>query len=652
MMQRFNLSARVALGYIFVLTSLVVVAAGGVLELRSASQGFGAFSHSSKDAIRLLSVDRSVAAIRPNVENFAQKGDDASLARIREIQSSLSQNLKSALDEEADPSSKAAITQLIEIIGAYFADFDKMSEARKSIGTLPENGSQGALRKSVHAIEEKTKAAKAQGLSILMLTMRRHEKDFLLRGDAKYIASLTETAKAFGDALEVSTFSSEEKDATKVLLASYVKDFTDLANASLTVKKLVEESLNPKGVEFAKKVSEAVGAKKQAMETIDAETAGGIAFGIKLSSMLGIAATLLGALLSFLISRSIVLPLKSMTQVMMRLAGGDKSVEIPALGNTDEVGDMARAVLVFKDNMIKAERLAAEQAAHGQEQVSRAKHIQQAAEVFDATISATISEASGAAERLATTAEGMSAIAAQTNQQAADVASASEEALRSVETVAAASEQLSSSISEISRQVTQSAQVARTAAEEASHANEMVQSLAEAANKIGEVVNLINDIASQTNLLALNATIEAARAGEAGKGFAVVANEVKGLANQTAKATGEISQQISSVQKATDEAVAAIAGIAKVIGNVNEISSSIASAVEEQGAATQEIARNAQMASSATTKVTSLIPAITQGAAETGQAARHVLESSGELTRQSGNLRGGVDSFLKNIKSG
>ncbi|TAN56350.1 MAG: HAMP domain-containing protein [Rhodospirillales bacterium] len=357
------------------------------------------------------------------------------------------------------------------------------------------------------------------------------------------------------------------------------------------------------------------------------------------------------ALMSFTIVRAVVTAIREMTSIMTRLAGGDKSFEISGTANQNEIGDMARAVLVFKESMIKADHLAAEQARQQENQLVRARKIQELTEKFDVTVKGTVEAAASSATELEATAESMSAIAEQTQRQATAVAAASEEASSNVQTVAAAAEELSSSIHEISRQVSQSTQVAQGAAEEAGRANAMIQGLADAASKIGEVVHLINDIASQTNLLALNATIEAARAGDAGKGFAVVANEVKSLANQTARATDEIGQQISSVQGATQDAVSAIQSITRVIAQVNEISTAIASAVEEQGAATQEIARNAQQASGATNEVSSHINGVTGGASETGKAAGHVLEAAGDLTRQAELLRHEVDEFLAGVKA-
>ena len=361
---------------------------------------------------------------------------------------------------------------------------------------------------------------------------------------------------------------------------------------------------------------------------------------------LGVAATI-----AVLTSRSIVNPVAAMTDAMRRLAGGDKTVAIPARERRDEIGAMASAVQVFKDTAIEAERLAQDEVKAQAARAQRATALDQLTTVFDSHASDAIRSVAGAAEELQALAQSMSSTAEETSRQAAAVAAASEQATTNVQTVASAAEELSSSVAEISRQVTQSTAIASRAVEDARRTNATVQSLAEAAQRIDEVVKLISDIAAQTNLLALNATIEAARAGDAGKGFAVVASEVKSLANQTGKATGEIVAQISAIQSATRDAVEAIRGIGGTIEEINGITTSIASAIEEQGAATQEIARNVQQAAAGTQEVSANIEGVRQAASETGGAASQVLGASGELSRHSEGLRQEIETFLGGVKA-
>jgi methyl-accepting chemotaxis protein len=347
----------------------------------------------------------------------------------------------------------------------------------------------------------------------------------------------------------------------------------------------------------------------------------------------------------------IVRPLSQLRNAMDRLAAGETDVSIPDFRHRDELDDMARAVQVFKDNAIAKNRLETERT---QEQARASEERRLArfamADELESQVTHVVQGVTGRATDLQATAGSLSAAAEQVARRTMSVASAAEQADANVQTVAAAAEELSASIGEISRQVEQSAGLSRDAVAEAERTNAIVVSLADAARRIGEVIGLINDIASQTNLLALNATIEAARAGEAGKGFAVVANEVKHLANQTARATDDIAQQIAGIQTATNEAVQAIEGITGRIGSINEVSTTIASAVEEQGAATQEIARNVQQAAAGTREVSANIAGIRATAEESGQNAQRVLSAARDLSGQSEALDGQLSQFLRKFR--
>ncbi|WP_453945994.1 methyl-accepting chemotaxis protein [Bradyrhizobium sp. USDA 372] len=355
-------------------------------------------------------------------------------------------------------------------------------------------------------------------------------------------------------------------------------------------------------------------------------------------------------LMSFL---TIARPIRALTIAMDKLAGGDFSVVLPGLGRKDEVGGVAAAVEKFK---IVSEQKAREEAEAKirQDQLAAAQRkaeMHKLADSFEAAIGEIVDTVSSAATELEASASTLTATAARGQEVTTMVAAASEEASTNVQSVASATEELSSSITEISRQVQESARVAGDAVNQARSTTDRVGELSAAAARIGDVVELINTIAGQTNLLALNATIEAARAGEAGRGFAVVASEVKALAEQTAKATGEIGQQIASIQTATEHSVGAIKDISHTIERLSEISSTIAAAVEEQGAATQEISRNVQQAATGTHQVSSNITDVQRGASETGSASTQVLAAAQSLSSDSSRLKLEVGKFLGTVRA-
>lgn len=352
-----------------------------------------------------------------------------------------------------------------------------------------------------------------------------------------------------------------------------------------------------------------------------------------------------------LMARSISNPITNMTRVMGELAGKNMTVEIPSTERGDEIGEMAAAVQVFKDSMIRSDELAEEQRKEQEERLERTARIEELTANFDSQVSDALTAVTVSTNQMEGSAQSLSTTADETSQRAGSVASAAEQAGVNVQTVAAAAEQLSSSIVEISRQVSQSTEMSGQAVTDAENTDQQIRGLAEAAGKIGDVVALITDIAEQTNLLALNATIEAARAGDAGKGFAVVASEVKNLANQTAKATEEIGGQIGGIQAATETAVSAVQNIGKTIAQINEFGTNIAAAVEQQSAATQEIARNVEEAAGGTQQVSNNISGVNQAASETGESASQVLEATGELNQQTSNLQSNVEKFLSDIKA-
>ncbi|SEN87045.1 Methyl-accepting chemotaxis protein [Methylobacterium sp. UNC300MFChir4.1] len=363
------------------------------------------------------------------------------------------------------------------------------------------------------------------------------------------------------------------------------------------------------------------------------------------------AALLLGGVLAFVLARSVIRPVAGMTEAMTRLAEGDLHVAVPYRAATDEMGAMAKAVDVFRQNAVARAELEAAQAAEREARLRRAERVEQRVHAFQAKIAASLDIVTAATSELDATAQAMTRVADNTNSQAVTSSSAAAQTSANVQTVAAAAEEMVSSLQEIERQVVRSNAVAGHAAHEAEATNAAMASLHAAAEQIGAAVMMISGIANQTNLLALNATIEAARAGEAGRGFAVVASEVKELAAQTARATEEIGGQIAAIQAASGQAAEAMAQIARTIASVNEISGAIAATVVQQTAATGEISRNAGEAARGTEGVSANVARVLAAAREAGSAAAQVQSAAAELATQSLTVKREVDSFLSDIQA-
>ncbi|SMX60062.1 putative methyl-accepting chemotaxis receptor/sensory transducer precursor [Bradyrhizobium sp. ORS 285] len=364
-----------------------------------------------------------------------------------------------------------------------------------------------------------------------------------------------------------------------------------------------------------------------------------------------LAAIAAGIAVGFYLVQDVSSGIASIIRPMQALGQGDLSAEVPHRGEPTEMGAMADTLQVFKEALIAKRDADALAARDAEAKIERGRRVDNITRQFETTIGEIVQTVSSASTELEHSAGALSSTASRSQEISTQVAAASEEASTNVQSVASATEELSSSITEISRQVQESARMAQEAVSQARQTNDRVGELSKAAARIGDVVELINSIAGQTNLLALNATIEAARAGEAGRGFAVVASEVKALAEQTAKATGEIGQQIGSIQAATQESVGAIRDISGTIERLSEISSAIAAAVEEQGAATQEISRNVQQASHGTQQVSANVADVQRGAAETGQASTHVLGAAKSLATDSDRLKREVASFLQSVRA-
>jgi methyl-accepting chemotaxis protein len=457
-------------------------------------------------------------------------------------------------------------------------------------------------------------------------------------GAPKSELDLIEKAKRNSDAL-IAT----EDAAMKAVAAGDLENARKLMfddtydrNKQLIVDPLQEfqDTMNRRAEREAQEAQDSVAFMMRGAEIVIALLAAGIA-----------------AILYFFFVRRVVSPVAKLSQSVERLTRREYATEIPETSRNDEIGTLAKSILVFKESMIETERLTEAQRKEHEQKEHRQTVVAAAIQQFEQSAAGALQTLGTAADRLRGTAGSMAGTAEETSRQSTAAAAAAEQASSNVQTVASAAEELSGSIAEISRQVEDSARIAAKATGEADRTSKEVEGLAASAQQIGDVVKLINDIAAQTNLLALNATIEAARAGEAGKGFAVVASEVKSLANQTAKATEQIAAQINAIQAATNGAVTSIRGIVSTIGSIDEITTTVASAVNEQGAATQEIARNVQQASAGATEVSSNIAGVSAAAGSTGKAASEVNTAAAEVAQQGNHLRDEVAKFLASIRA-
>ena len=605
-------------------------------------------AHEARAALGDL--ENTLLEARRAEKDFLLRREERYVARHAEVAKPAAARTGEIAARLTDAALAARVRALKPGIEQYAGQFAAAVDGQKRLGLDEKSGLNGRLRAAVHEVESQLGKHQEWRLATLMLQMRRHEKDFMLRGDRRYGEQMQQRAAEFAEALPNSAVPAAERPAIAAKMAEYHKEFAAYMAGALALQAEL------------KKLSEAAQALEPAIEAIgtairaDTEATERQTAGVRRSTSIAMIVTILAVIagvagLGFVVGCGVAAPVLGMAGAMARLAGGDRTIGIPGLGRRDEIGQMADSLQVFKSGLIEAEELRAAQEAEQQRQLERAKRIEASVAAFEKAAADAVGAVAGAATELKGTAESMAATSEETTRQASGVASASEQASQNVQTVASATEELSASIREIGQQVQQSSAIAAQAVKQAGSTDAQVMGLAEEAQKIGDVVKLISDIAGQTNLLALNATIEAARAGDAGKGFAVVASEVKSLATQTARATEEISQRIASIQGSTRTSVDSIKSIGQTIARMNEIASAIAAAVEEQGAATQEIARNVQQAAQGTGEVSANIGGVSQAAQDTGAAATQVLGAAGELSRNGEVLKLQVETFVAEVRA-
>jgi methyl-accepting chemotaxis protein len=662
-----KIKTKLLLGFACVLAILGTVSLMGFFAFGEVAESSGAYAQRVAVVGIARDIDREFVEMRRQVREFALVGKEDNAKAAETAADLVRLKIEEGLATIKNPERHKKIVDLQANFENYRKGFVRVAELKREQGkvvseTLDPSGLQSRLEfEKLEAETMKAGDRDAIGLASVgaqkMLSVRLYVNKLLGRHDDamaqqadKYLGELTKVMEGLDAATKEAGFRNIYVDVS-ALVSRYQAAYHQLVKVGNELDGLVNGKMSTDAASIAGD-AKAIKDSGIAEEQVGEKSMNDLIVRTKaLMLIFGAAGIALGLAIAWFIGGVISKPVVRMCEAMRKLATGDMTTTVPT-ERKDEIGLMAKAVEVFKANMIEADRLRGEQEQlKRQAEVDKKALMNKLADDFDSTVRGSLDGLASAATEMRATSQSMSATAEETSAQATTVAAAAEQASVNVQTVAAATEELSSSVVEIGRQVTQSTKIAGQAVEEAGRTNTTVQGLSAAAQKIGDVVKLISDIASQTNLLALNATIEAARAGDAGKGFAVVASEVKSLANQTARATEEIAAQVSSMQSATSEAVQAIQSITGTIASINEIAATIASAVEEQGAATQEIARNVQEASLGTNQVSSNIIGVNQAAAETGAASSQVLASAEELGKQAETLRGNVDKFLADIRA-
>ncbi|WP_338086810.1 methyl-accepting chemotaxis protein [Magnetospirillum aberrantis] len=597
-------------------------------------------------------VRAKVAALQNHQEQFLRERDEARAKDFRQDVAFVARSLDAmrALPEAAGMASNLA--ELSAGVAAAAQRFEAVSHRVGELGASEAQGLRGRLAASVKAVEDELKMWPNAGPLIPeMLQMRQAEKNFMLYGGETYLNQHRQHANQFDFALDASSLPPSTRDDFRKLLAAYGDDMQAFAAGTMALGEDVADlrrqfrALQPTLNQVFAYAREGMASAIAQQEEVRAATS-------RLLALFGVMAVLSFGAAVLVLARSVTQPVRMIEEAMERLAAGDHGVTVPGIARRDEIGDMAKAVAVFKDNAIAMVRMQQEQdAIRAEAEATSRQRLMVLADRFEGAVKSVADSVNRNAQAITATAEGMVRHEGNGENRSLSVAEAADQARRTVVAVAEAADDLAASVGDISALAAETSRVVRQAVSELDRTNARVRGLSEVAGNIDRVVNLIGDIAARTNMLSLNATIEAQRAGEAGRGFAVVAGEVKHLAQKTSESTREIADQIAAIQSATAETVSAIGDVGSAVRRMDEIAAQVAEAVNRQGGVTDKISRCVDQVRHDTACVTEGVVSVTQSAARYCGAAVRVMWAADDLAGPAANLKDEVDGFLRTIRA-
>jgi len=666
-MRNRKVRVKVFMGFGAVLAVMLLVSGFGQYGFYTVSLDMDEYSERSQEASLIAFIEANFLRLSNAASAFQNKGGEEQATAVREMADILEPMLAEATEHQTREEHKEVLQDMLDGVKSYKEEFENANTQLQEITTLrkDELGPSGdSLVASINNLIEFTSTRRSRQALLIAVAAREqamlsriHVNNLVATGEEESAERADQTLAALSDRLsdlESLVFRDAEQNALTAARASfenYETAYRTIGEKSAELRALFDETMGEATSELTDNAQDLQSDISDIVDDIRELTLDEIKkaqVNVATASIVGLIG---GLLIALLLSIAISKPIVRMTNEMRQLADGDKTAEIHGIARGDEIGDMAKAVLVFKENMIKNDEMQAEQERAQRSRIERAEKVEAILRDFEGRADSMIDVVSHAAEDIRTTSLQGTEAQSETGHKSFDVALASERTNDNINSAAAAADQLAGSIRKIAGQVTESTSMASSAVEETREANQKIHGLADASQKIGEIVGLISEIAEQTNLLALNATIEAARAGDAGKGFAVVASEVKSLASQTASATEEISSQVSTIRDAVSGAVGSVDRVSQTIDRINEISTMIAAAVEQQSAATSEIARTTSTVSDDANQVLMAIAEMTQSSAQSSGKSIGILWSAEDLESSVGEFSGGLRDFLESART-